>query len=111
MSQEEYDAKVAVRVAEYHAQANVCEAAGQPMMAGLLRVEASNIAQRPKDWKPIHKPSIGPYSDTKPPYCVHCGRGLRYGSKDGNTYTEVFGDDVITEDDKRYCDQKLLNSV
>jgi hypothetical protein len=94
---ETLDAKIVARVAEAHAHANAYEAAGCPILAGLLRVEAANIAARPKDWKPIHKPNVGPYTDGKFCYCVNCGRR----SKDPLSYD--FG-----EGEERNCNQRLL---
>lgn len=56
-----------------HALANAYEDAGHPILAGLLRVEAHNILDRGNDWKPIHKPNIGPYTDDNPgPFCMNC---------------------------------------
>jgi len=57
-----------------HALANAYEEAGNPILAGILRVEAANIIERGNDWKPIHKPSIGPYGEDNPCVCVNCGR-------------------------------------
>lgn len=85
--------------AKAHALANAYEEAGSPIMAGILRVEAHNILQRPADWKPIHKPSIGPYTEESPCVCVNCGEP----SRDPMHYD--FG-----EGDERSCDQRLLES-
>ena len=80
-----------------HALANAHKAAGNPIMAGLLRVEAANILERPDDWKPIHKPSIGPYTTANPCVCVNCGEPSR------DPLTCDFG----TGDEKN-CDHRLL---
>jgi len=95
MSTEKHDYRPA-RSAEFHAEANRQEAAGDHAMAGLLRVEAANIMERPLDWKPIHKPSLGPYSADNPCVCVHCGRSSR------DPLSCDFG-----EGDERHCDQRL----
>lgn len=86
-----------IESAKAHAMANAYEKAGNPMMAGVLRVEADNILDRPDDWKPIHKPSIGPYTEDNPCVCVNCGEP----SRDLLTYD--FG-----EGDEKNCDQRLL---
>ena len=49
--------------------------AGDPIMAGLMRVEAGNIPTR-ENWKPVHKPSLGPYTETNLKVCLGCGIAL-----------------------------------
>lgn len=84
------------QIAEYHAHANAYDAVGCPILAGLLRVEAANLAERPENWRPIHKPSIGPYSKDNTCHCVNCGR------PSNDPFRCDFG-----EGEDRYCDQKF----
>lgn len=49
--------------------------AGNPILAGMLRVEAGNTKFR-RSMKPIHKPSLGPYSANNPNVCLKCGQSL-----------------------------------
>jgi len=80
-----------------HSMANAYEAAGNAVVAGMLRVEAANILERPLDWRPIHKPRIGPSTEDKPCVCVNCGKPSR------DPLSCDFG-----EGEDRYCDQSLL---
>ena len=103
---------IAAQVAKAHRCANTYEAAGYPVMAGLLRVEAANISDRPKDWKPIHKPSIGrrepPHYDEDNPFvCVHCGLALIKVAIPDSKY--FINHAVSSEGNLRYCDQRLLD--
>lgn len=69
------------RHAEAHRLANAYEEAGRPIMAGLLRVEAFNILERPDDWRPVHKPSIGPYTEDCPLVCMNCDESYVSGEE------------------------------
>lgn len=57
------------------------ERSGNPILAGLYRVEAANSLKR-VGMKRQHCPSLGPYTTDNPPFCVNC-RKLREQWFDG----------------------------
>ncbi len=56
---------------EFLALAEKYERAGDPIMAGLMRVEAHNDRS---NWVKRHKPSLGPYGPNNPGSCEDCGK-------------------------------------
>jgi hypothetical protein len=51
------------------------ELAGDPIVAGIMRVEADNDRS---GWKKAHKPNLGPYSATNPGICQDCGKSQEH---------------------------------
>ena len=45
---------------------------GDPRVAGILRVEAANCADR-IGMRKAHCPPVGPYTNSNPNVCIHCG--------------------------------------
>ena len=54
-------------------RAEAAAASGDPLRAGLFRVEAGNCLDR-VGMEKVHRPNLGPYSRTNPCYCLDCGK-------------------------------------
>lgn len=58
------------------------ERGGDPVRAGILRVEAENCLDR-VGMRKVHKASLGPYTESRPKTCLDCGLfGIEWAADD-----------------------------